>query len=264
MLEYPHLLGNTEYASPTLSEQADTYILDSTIGNDDVGNDRVIKRTSDIDPDVVVPADVWHDQEATTERVLDLVAKLGENRPTVMIPLQPDDGEVGTHSEHYYQLTQAFADQGLDVDDEWLAVGGVKDWSMEGQLRALVEVREAIAPGVHLHGLGFGASPQWITTLREAPDLVDSIDMSSVANTVTSNKMLTPEFEYVKWGHPRGTNSSVLSAMIQEYVLYQLTYYLGPDVRESDVPTEPLSPEIEQILDQHSTQNTSIFVPADD
>lgn len=43
MFEYPYLLGNPDSCSPTLGEMCETYIMDSKIGDETVGNERVIR-----------------------------------------------------------------------------------------------------------------------------------------------------------------------------------------------------------------------------
>jgi len=253
MFTYPYVLGNPEECSPTLADISRTYIMDSKIGDDAVGNERVIERGKDIGADIVVPADVIGDVEMTIERTIDmlsLVEKEESYDPQVVIPLQQDDEH--THVEHYERVAAKLWEHGYDVSDYIISVGGVKDAASHEQLRILCELRERVGEDQYIHGLGFGATANWIATLRRAPTLVDSIDMSSVVqDVVNAKKLLTPDMERVDYKLPRGQNSTVLSVMLREFVLYMMMYYLGPHPNEKDVPTEITNEKMKSVLNEY-------------
>lgn len=252
MFTYPYVLGNPDECSPTLADMTRTYIMDSKIADESVGNERVLKRAKDVDADVVVPADVMGNVDTTIERTVDMLTRLESESydPDVIIPLQRDD--THSHVDHLYDVGHALAEHGYDIDDYIISVGGVNKASPPVQLKILCQIRDIVGPDQHLHGLGFGATADWVATLRRAPDLVDSIDMSSIAqDVINSNKLLTPDMTRVDYQMPRGANSTVLSAMLREFVLYLFSYYLGPHPRESDVPTTIQDDQMRTILDEY-------------
>lgn len=260
MFTYPRVLGNPDECSPTLADMAETYIMDSKIMDESVTNEDVIRRGKHVGADVVTPADVLHDPETTTERIIDLFVQLADVddfTPDVLVPLQPRPEADWNHVDHYHQVCATLEDHGLDITDYRLSVGGVKQWSSRDQLQALLEVREVAGSEQYIHGLGFGATRDWIAVLRQYPDLVDSVDMSSVVqDIVNSNVLLNPEMERVEYPLPRGKNSTVLSVMLREFVLYMMNYFLGPHVRESDVPTEVQNHEKRTLLSQYGVGHT--------
>lgn len=252
MMEYPYILGHPDECSPTLSKMADEYIMDSKITDTSVGNDDVLRRASDIDADVVTPADVMNDPETTTDRIVDLLVQLDdmEYDPTVMVPLQPSpEGEAATHVDHYHDVRDALADHGFDITDYRLSVGGIKEWSVTDQLEAIINVRRVAGDDAFIHGLGFGTSNDWIVTMRRYPELLDSIDMTSVSrDVVQSGKLFTPQLDRVDYRLPRGKNSTVLTVLAREFVLYTISYLLGPHAREEDVPSEIQREEVRTLL----------------
>lgn len=79
MLEYPYILGRPNEKSPSLSEQADTYIMDSGIGDDSYTNSEVIEAAESVDADVVIPKDIIGDTAQTTENVVDMVQRVDDS-----------------------------------------------------------------------------------------------------------------------------------------------------------------------------------------
>lgn len=255
MMTYPYLLGHPDESSPTLSDMCETYIMDSKIGDSSVTNEDVIRRSKYLDADVVTPADVMHDPETTTERVVDLFSRLADEEnydPEVLIPLQPNHDCGNNHVDHYYSLRDELRDHGINVKDHRLSVGGIKEWSGTKQLDAVIGVRKAAGEDQFLHALGLGTSHDWISVLRQYPWLLDSLDMTSVMqDVVNAGKLLTPSGNRVDYRTPRGTNSTVLMTMLREYVLYMMSYVLGPHPNPEDVPTEIVDEDVKAILSKH-------------
>lgn len=83
---------------------------------------------------------------------------------TLLVPLQ------APHAECYRAVGEP--------TDHWIGVGGLKDARDTERIRALREVRDA-APGVHIHGFGWGPRPRLARAIRRDPHLLDSLDYSS-------------------------------------------------------------------------------------
>lgn len=241
MLPYPYRLGRPgkDESSPSIASKAESYILDSGIGEDSWTNEDVIDRGREIGADVVVPTDVLGDPEATTPHVLDMIELLdgvdGYN-PDVAIPVQSDSDT--THLEHYQTLSDRLNSRGFDVTDCMVALGGLNDAPFIEQLEAVNSVREAAGIEQHIHALGFGASRDWCVAIHRRPDLLDSFDVSTFVQSVVNGTMHDTDFQRVTLQQPRGECSTALSATLRRHQLHQLNHLLGPLVRESDRPTE--------------------------
>lgn len=257
MMQYPYILNHPDECSPTLADMAETHIMDSKIMDESVGNGAVLDCAMAVGSDVVTPADVLHDPATTTDRIVELFELLDSDEyegfnPEVMLPLQPDPDAGENHVDHYFDLVDTLTDKGIDITNHRLSVGGIKEWSSHQQLDVLCRVRGVVGDEQYLHGLGFGATQSWIATFRRCPNLVDSVDMSSVAqDIINSNVLLTPTLERVAYTMPRGQNSTVLTTRLREHVLYLLSYYLGPHVRESDAPTTIQNESMRQVLQKY-------------
>lgn len=254
MFEYPYLLGHPESYSPTLAEMSQTYIMDSKIGDESVTNEDVLEKGQYVDADVITPADVLEDPATTTARTIDLFTQLAdiEYSPEVLVPLQPVPGEGKNHYDHFCKLRPALEDHGIELSNHRLSIGGVKNMTSVQQLEAVVSVRQAVGDEQFLHGLGFGASHDWVTVMREYPWLLDSIDMTSVIrDVIQAGRLFTPQASRVEYRMPRGKNSTVLTASLREFALYLMSYLLGPHPREEDVPNEITNEDLLAVLEDN-------------
>jgi len=238
MLDYPLRLGNAKKgsSSPTIAEKSD-YILDSGIGNENVGNREVFERGKEIDADKLVPADVLNSPGETTERVVELFEMLNGDdgySAEVIVPLQC--GEGVSHADHYESLRGELSDIGVDITNHRLAVGGIKDWDFPEQLRALALVREHVGLDIDIHGFGMGADWNWLVAIRKCPWLVDSFDNSTNVKMSNNGSILNPQLERIDYRLPRGKNSTCLYSMIRESIYYMVSYLITPFVRDTDAP----------------------------
>jgi len=150
--DYPLKLQKPATATPTVRNSAETYILDSGIG-DETTNAEVLNLATKLEADYVVPCDELHDQEATTEAVREFADLYADHECTAtpLIPLQPP------HAEHY-----------LDLPD-WshYALGGMALESVTDKqaIQWARDCRAVAGPDVHLHGLGIGGGQHVINTL---------------------------------------------------------------------------------------------------
>lgn len=149
----------------------ESFIVDSSITREDIGNQESLDKAAELDAEMVVLADVWHDKDATVEAVLEGLNLYDDHRfdGGVLVPLQPP------HDECYAEL----AGQGIDV----FAVGGVKDAGDDARLQAARDVRRVAGDDVHLHGLGYGLTDDIVAAIRDDPGLLDSLDYSSPMQT---------------------------------------------------------------------------------
>jgi len=239
MLEYPFVLGHVNESSPTLCDKAERFILDSTIGDESVGNEEVYERGRDLGADWILAADVMGEPQETTNSIIELLEIVSrqssdEYDPRVVLPLQADD--TMDRVTHYEQIVETASFLGYDVTDNPVAVGGIRDLHPDEQVSICRRVRANLGSEPYIHALGCGITLSWVEAIRKTPDLVDSLDTSSIAQNVINGKMLTPELEYVSFNMPRGSNSTALTTMARMWQLYLFNYLIGPHIREEDIP----------------------------
>jgi len=238
MLEYPFVLGHVNESSPTLCDKAERFILDSTIGDESVGNEEVYERGCDLDADWILAADVMGEPQETTQSIIELLDIISDSvveyDPRVVLPLQAD--EQIDRVTHYEQIIETATHLGYDVTDNPVAVGGIRDLHPDEQVDICRRVRANLGTEKYIHALGCGVTLSWVKAIRENQDLVDSLDTSSIAQNVINGKMLTPELDQVTFNMPRGSNSTALTTMARMWQLYLFNYLIGPHIRDEDVP----------------------------
>lgn len=200
----------------------ETLMVDSGIGNEDVGNEDVLDAAHKVDADWVVPKDYLEDHDRTTESVYEFFDLYDDHLcdADVIVPLQPP------HHRHVPDLPEADA----------YAVGGVKDDPVENQLKAVRNARNAVGGDAYLHGFGMGSSRILVDTLRENPALLDSFDVSTPefapARHRTPDKSLLQETG--GFVLPGGDDTSTGKAIASELILWEISHMLNPDWRGDD------------------------------
>jgi len=233
MFEYPYILGHPDEKSPTLSEQAEVYIMDSGVGDKEKDNDEVFEKAVDIDADCVVPKDIVGDPAATTDAVIDMEKRIMSTDMSMIVPLQADDN--CSRCEHYDVLSERLHEP---IESYRVAVGGVANEDTQTQITEALWLRDHVGGGQEIHMFGCGITHDWTVTIRRFPWLIDSLDTSRVQREVGNGKTIDGMLDVRPHPMPRGTNSTCVSAMHRERILYMFNHAIGPDARESDVPTE--------------------------
>lgn len=251
MLEYPYLLGNPDESSPTLASMADKYIMDSGIGDDSYSSREVFERAEEVGASHVVAPDVMHDTKATTEATVEMARMVADSDMELLISTQKDDRL--SRYEHYCELKDALTDIGIDITERMVAIGGIRDIEMEDQIMEAVELRSSVGDDIHLHAFGCGMQHDWVVAIRKRPDLIDSLDTSSVGKYVTNGKAFDSTMEIREHKLPRGKNSTCISVMLREQIVYMFNYLIGPHVRETDTPTEFKSEMLQKQFSNEST-----------
>lgn len=172
---YPWKLQKPSTVSPRVRETADSFIMDSGIG-DDVSNREVIELATKYDADYVVAKDYLHDRDRTTKSVNEFMEIFPEYdcSATPLVPLQPP------HHKHYREL------EGFD---HYVLGGMALDTvDSEQQLKWIKEFRR-VAPDVYAHGLGVGGSLPFVRECA-AGDYLDSVDCSTPEQAAMFGKVL--------------------------------------------------------------------------
>lgn len=215
---WPWRMEPVHQATASAVQRSDTYILDSSIQHEEIGNQETLDTAHELGADYVVLADVWQDFDATVDRLLDGL-NLHADHPceaTPILPLQPPHGEC-------YQE--------LGGQHHVFAIGGVKDATAHEKIQACEDVREVAGPAPHLHGLGFGFSDSVAKHLARQPDLLDSCDSSTAGQ-----QALNAQYE-------TGTEVSTLYSLNAGLRMLRTARKLGPLTDWPDADPEELRTE---------------------
>lgn len=162
----------------------ETYVIDSNFNDETVTNRDVLDEAVEYDANVAVLADVYLDEEATIDALTEglEVAEGHAFDGALLLPLQPD------HVACYEALVD------VAPSDVWWGIGGLKDAEPRAKLAAARDLRAAVGPDAHIHGFGWGVTPELGAAVRSNPDLLDSIDNSTgVQNGMTEPVMAGKE-----------------------------------------------------------------------
>jgi hypothetical protein len=186
VIDWPYRMRSSRDVHENLVNACDIFIMDSSIQDDAIGNREVIKAAQEYGTEVVVPADVEGDKDATVDAVInafDIADEIGYGGK-ILIPLQRP------YSECYREL---------EPYGDWFGVGGVKDVPATEKVEAARTVRRAAGDGVRLHAFGWGGTNQVIRTIRENPDLIDTMDSSAPVQDALT-EMLPKTWDSAKRG----------------------------------------------------------------
>jgi len=180
--DYPLVLQKPATASAKIRETAETYILDSGIG-DDIDPREILDLSAELDADFVIADDELHDQAATTRnfRRFERLHADHETEATLVTPLQPP------HAEHYRDLPGR----------SHYCLGGMasEDVSDEQAVRWIRQFRGVAGSEPYVHALGVGGGIGIVRALAGV-GLVDSIDAATPELAASHGRVLGPELRH--------------------------------------------------------------------
>jgi len=144
----------------------ENYWVDSSIGNEDYGNQEVLDDAHDKEAEGVLLADTEGDFEETVDAIHEGL-ELADGHPfdgDIIIPLQ------APFDECYAE----FAGQ-----SDYYAIGGLRHSSDQERIAAAQTVRDLAGNDIHLHGLGWGPRDTLAEAIHDDPQLIDSMDYST-------------------------------------------------------------------------------------
>lgn len=164
---WPWRMQPVHEADTSHRNACERYVIDSSFQDESITNRDALDKAHELNAEMCVLADVWHDKEATVDAIL-AGLELYDDHPydgQVIAPLQPPHGEC----------YMALEGQGIDV----FAIGGVKDAGDTAKLEGSKDVRANAGPDAHIHGLGFGMTDTMVQAIQDQPGLLDSVDYST-------------------------------------------------------------------------------------
>jgi hypothetical protein len=164
-----------------------------------------------------------------------------------VLPIQPD----------YVEFLEACDERGWLDEVGYIAVGGLLTISdVNERIEALRDVREYVGDEMDIHALAPGTDLRMMWELRQHPELVDSLDVSTPERATSNNKLPDATWGYglnaddqAKHVFPRGEGVSIVRGVGAELVSLQAVHMLGmaDDAAWEEAFTEadaPLPPEL--------------------
>lgn len=109
-----------------------------------------------------------------------------------------------------------------------VAVGGLRALDVDERIEALKTIDERVAPDVHVHALAPGTEPEMLRFLKDNPDVIDSLDMSTPETAPSNNKMPDRTWSQDRFLFPTGTDSTTIRAIASLLNVLTLNYMLSP------------------------------------
>lgn len=166
MTPWPYRMRRLDKTTQNLVRNFERFIVDSAVQNPELTSKDALDKAVEVGAGRVVLEDVMRDMEKTVELVLNGLEVADSHRfdGEVIVPLQPP-------YEACYRELEGQADT--------YALGGMSNDPGLTRLEYARNVREIAGQEINLHGLGWGVEDTLISAVREDPDLLDSIDMST-------------------------------------------------------------------------------------
>lgn len=163
---WPWRMQPVHEASKRHRNACEKYVIDSSFQDETITNRDALDKAHELNAEMCVLADVWHDKDATVDAILEGVELYDDHAydGQIIAPLQPP------HDECYAELAGQ-----VDV----YAIGGVKDSGDDIKIDGAKAVRDRAGPDVHIHGLGFGMTDTMVQAIQDQPGLLDSVDYST-------------------------------------------------------------------------------------
>lgn len=220
---YPYRLCKCEKAWEAMRDSAYKLMIDSGYQDEEVSNERIINRAAHLNGNYVFPKDYPGQPDRTHDSLLEFL-ELYEDRDDVhadVIPvLQPPHSDlVADYSDFYSQFSH-------------LAIGGLQAYEPDEQIQIILNVREQVGPHTHLHGLGVGTSFHLLKAIREYPNFLDSLDVSTAETAVKNGGLPDATMQQHTLKTPYGDDATTVKAQFSQAVLTMVNYMLGSKVNK--------------------------------
>ncbi len=212
---WPYRLQNAAECYPASFWRSQDRIMDSAIG-EDLSNEDVLAHAVERHATAVVAKDYLHDQQATTESIEEFVDLHDpEDHPRAYVPLQPPFDE---HVDEVYPIVEE-----SHLDHRYM-LGGLANASPKRRIEELLAFRSEVGDGPEAHGLGWGLDDELVATVRDEPDLLDSVDNSSPAQAVQNDQILDKHWRAKPCRHVGGQYQNAVGGAFEFAMLVSATH----------------------------------------
>lgn len=223
---YPFKLRSVGNGWDALDGSCMDLIIDSDINDESITNREVLEEAVEVNANIVIPKDYIDEPEKTRQSLIEfeeiIEQEFGSIQPIVMPVLQNDHiSHLKKHEEFYNEYSH-------------IALGGLIHLEPEDQARRLKKTRDILGDKTHIHGLGMGASLGVIKAIRQNPNMIDSLDMSTAEKIVRNGNMTDWAFnqEQPPIPMPYGEDKTTVNAGFSKSLLVMLNYMLTDLVDE--------------------------------
>jgi hypothetical protein len=209
---YPYKLQKPSTVSNRVRETAETFILDSGIG-DDVSNQEVLDLAVKHDAEYVIAKDYLHDIDETIDSTREFMHQYQSHEcgAIPMCPLQPD------YQDHWFRLPTE-----IKAWFDHFVLGGmaVDDVSTTDQLTWIEDFNE-VAPEVYAHGLGVGGGMEFVEKVA-GKGYLDSIDCATPEMAGQFGCVLDERLRQQQVRVMNGEGASKRNIALSEFNSYQI------------------------------------------
>jgi hypothetical protein len=178
---WPWRMQPPKEARMSYRNACERYIIDSDPLDDNVTTEDVLDCAHKLDAEVASLQDVYQDKEATVDSLLKGLEIADDHAydGQLLLPLQDPFvecyKELGEPSEHM------------------IGIGGLKKAAPHRRIKTVKTFREEVGYDPWLHGFGWGLSGGLDSTIRQNPELLDSVDYSTPIQTAVNKVDLAGE-----------------------------------------------------------------------
>jgi len=219
-------------ARPSVRESCETLIIDSGFNRWGSPED-VLSAAARVDADYVMATDVTgmekpdykdhNDRMPDTameglEMFMDRADELGIH-DRVILPIQ----------DPYLDFLDRVKERGWLDHVSYISIGGLLGvGSPEESVEILHDVRERVGPDMNIHALAPGTDMDVLEALHNNPGLVDSLDVSTLEQVPTKDRI--PDASWSQHDHtmPRAKDSSTVRSAFTGALAVQLAHMLSP------------------------------------
>jgi hypothetical protein len=223
---YPYRLMSAKEAGRSTAEECFELIVDSAYTHDDVGNKKTIEAAIDANADYIIMADAPGSQKKTHNALKEFINLYKEHVECSAKPFVVLQPPYADHYEQYEDVYSRFSH---------FALGGLHQFDPWQQISAIREFRMTAGAQVYVHALGIGTDFEIVSSLRDEPRLVDSLDVSTAEQAIKNNKIPDKKWEQTRFYVPEGVDSTTVRARFSESILSMLNYVLGPNVDDDEL-----------------------------
>jgi len=196
--------------------------MDSAYKSDDVTNQMLLKKAKEYCPDYIFPKGYPGNPEETiksNKEFVRLARKEDGIFPEVVPIVQPD------HADHLEEHRNFYGEFGK------VALGGLQKFGSQEQVAVVKQVRGVDGFNErYIHGFGVGTSKPMINAIRNIPDFLDSIDISTAESAIQNGRIPGTTMEQYRTSIPCGEDVTTVRAQFTKGILIMINYLLSEKV----------------------------------
>jgi len=215
---WPYRLQNAAECYPASFWRSQHRLLNSAIMAPELTNQDILNHADERHATAVVAKDYLpfndYDEDELTDEQLDALESLREEYPDNVAATTDSIREFSriyhpdNHPPAYVPLQPPYAEHVTEVDtiieasslEPRYMLGGLANASPKRRIEELLAFRAEVGEDPVAHGLGWGLDDELVATIREEPDLLDSVDNSSPQNALRNGRIIDKHWQSRPFG----------------------------------------------------------------